>query len=109
MLLPGYLSFSEAQRAFREGRTLDGVLWMAAGAAEIGLLVYTFGASSAVFASARGGAVAVNQAARGVDITEHGLAHTLARYTIGGARTAGKSVFNIAEDIAALVRNASGV
>jgi len=83
VLLPGYLSFSEAQRAFREGRTLDAVLWTAAGAAEIGLLVYTFGASSAVLASARGGAVAVNQAARGAaQLTgqmHHGVSRTIHR------------------------------
>jgi hypothetical protein len=48
-------------------------------------------------------------AARGINVTERGLAHVLERHVAGGARTAGKSLFGAGEDAAALVRGASGV
>jgi len=64
VLLPGYLAFSEAERAFRDGRAVDALAWLALGATEIGLTVYTLGVSHAVIASSRAGNIAVNQAAR---------------------------------------------
>lgn len=45
--------------------------------------------------------------ANGISITQRGLAHVLARHTIGGTRTAGKSLFGAGEDVSLLIRNAS--
>ena len=42
-------------------------------------------------------------------MTEEGLAHVTARHTIGGAKTAGKSVFTAGEDVTALIKSAEGV
>ncbi len=48
-------------------------------------------------------------AARGINVTERGLVHVLASHTAEGASNVGKSLFNVGEDAAALVRNASSV
>jgi RHS repeat-associated protein len=48
-------------------------------------------------------------AARGINVTDRGLAHAIERHTIEGARNAGKSVFNTGEDVAALARDAGSV
>jgi len=44
-----------------------------------------------------------------INITQRGLGHVLKRHAVGGARTAGKSVFNAGEDIAGLIRDAERV
>lgn len=44
-----------------------------------------------------------------ITITEKGLAHIAARHLIGGAKTAGKSLFNAGTDVRALVKAAEGV
>src|SRR3546814_7902921 len=47
-------------------------------------------------------------ASKAINVTARGLAHVTARHTAGGARIAGKSVFNAGEDVATLVQNAGG-
>jgi hypothetical protein len=42
-----------------------------------------------------------------INISPHGLAHVLERHTVGGALTAGKSVFFAGENVARLIRSAS--
>jgi RHS repeat-associated protein len=44
-----------------------------------------------------------------INITARGLEHVLERHGAGGARTAGKSVFNAGEDIVGLIRQAETV
>ena len=45
----------------------------------------------------------------GINMTGKGLAHALERHTVGGAMTAGKSIFHAGEDVAALVKAGEGV
>ncbi len=47
-------------------------------------------------------------AGKGINIAEKGLAHALANHG-SGIFTGAKSVFNVGEDVAGLVRGASGV
>lgn len=55
----------------------------------------------------RGGS---GRAARGgINVSQRGLTHVLERHAAGGARTAGKSIFNQGEDIAGLIRGAESV
>lgn len=42
-----------------------------------------------------------------INISPHSLAHVLERHTVGGALTAGKSVFFAGEDVARLTSSAS--
>ena len=44
-----------------------------------------------------------------LNITGAGLAHVIERHTVGGAQTAGKSIFASKENIVALMRNATSV
>jgi RHS repeat-associated protein len=44
-----------------------------------------------------------------IAITGRGLAHVVERHTVRGALTAGKSIFNAAEDVVSLVRGAESV
>jgi RHS repeat-associated protein len=61
-----------------------------------------------VLESTVGGGV-IGGVLKSIKITKKGLDHVLQRHVVGGARTAGKSIFNAGEDVSALVRNASGV
>ena len=54
-------------------------------------------------------ALATGGAGSGIRLTARGAAHVMARHFPGGARTAGKSVFNAAESLAGLVEGAEGV
>jgi len=44
-----------------------------------------------------------------INISGKGLSHAIERHTVGGAKTAGKSIFHAGEDVAALVRAGEGV
>jgi RHS repeat-associated protein len=61
-------------------------------------------ATQGVIAATTGGAGNV-----GIAVTRRGAAHVMARHFPGGARTAGKSIFNAAENLVDLVRGAEGV
>ena len=57
------------------------------------------------------GAMAIGSLVPGgeeIEITAKGAAHALARHFVGGAETAGKSIFHAGEDLTALVRGAEG-
>ena len=56
-----------------------------------------------------GSAGSVFAARGGINVSQRGLAHVLERHAAGGARTAGKSIFNQGEDIAGLIRGAESI
>jgi hypothetical protein len=53
--------------------------------------------------------LAAKGATQAIQTTERGLAHVLARHTVGGVETAGKSIFSAGEDIAGLIKQAESV
>jgi hypothetical protein len=53
--------------------------------------------------------LAARGATQAIRATDNGVAHVLARHTVGGAQTAGKSVFSAGEDVVGLIRQAESV
>jgi len=58
---------------------------------------------------ASGSLLAARGATQAIRATDNGVAHVLARHTVGGTQTAGKSVFSAGEDVVGLIRQAEQV
>jgi len=76
------------------------------GGAAGGLLAGIFARAAAALAGYRTAQLAAGAAA-GINITGGGLAHVLERHAVGGANTAGKSIFSAGENISRLIRDVS--